>query len=235
MKTKQLVLIDLDDTLWDTKRNNQKSLYELYTALNWGQYFVSFDDFLCLYEPINHGLWAEYAEGKIDKDTLSIERLRRPLEGKEEHNRNEWLEINERFLMLMTKQRGLCPEALPVLSYLHERYQVCILSNGFGKVQHDKLRDTGLLSYVHHVVLSEDIGVNKPDRRIFDYALELCQAQANECVMIGDSWFTDITGASNAGIESIWYNPEGFSPFETQNVAPPKHTIQTLTELYTLL
>lgn len=228
-------MIDLDDTLWDTKHNNQKSLHELYTALNWGQYFVSFDDFVSLYEPINHALWAEYAEGKIDQETLSIDRLRRPLEGKVELSRGEWLDINEQFLSLVTAQRGLCAEALPILSYLHERYQVCILSNGFGQIQYAKLRDTGLLPYVHHVVLSEDIGINKPSRRIFEHALELCGADAVESVMIGDSWFTDIVGASNAGIDSIWYNPEGFDLLEAQGVTPPRHTIRALKELYTLL
>lgn len=235
--SRRVVLIDLDDTLWDTRSNNRQSLRELYTALNWGQYFVSFEDFEALYLPINVHLWEEFGRGKVSKRELSIERLRRPLSGYLELSDEQWLRINDEFMELVRQKRGLCPGALETLSYLHQHYEVVIVSNGFGSVQYSKLRDTGLSDYVDRVVLSEDVGINKPDRRIFEYALSLGAGFApSEAVMVGDSWTADIIGASNAEIPSIWYNPDGNLMADLPRVAnPPLYTIRHLTELTHLL
>jgi FMN phosphatase YigB (HAD superfamily) len=58
------------------------------------------------------------------------------------------------------------------------------------------------------LIASEDVGVSKPDRGIFDIALERLGATAADAVMVGDSWANDIAGAVNAGIRAIWFNPD---------------------------
>ena len=80
LKNKKIVLIDLDDTLWDTWGNNKESLNELYTALQWGQYFSSFSSFFDeYYYPVNHKLWSLYNEEAITKEDLSLRRLYEPI------------------------------------------------------------------------------------------------------------------------------------------------------------
>ncbi len=234
----RLVLIDLDDTLWDTQRNNKESLSELYTALNWGQYFVSFEAFFEVYFPINIALWEQYARGEVDERTLSIERLRRPLAPFEKHSDTEWLSYDDQLMELIRSKRGLCPGALETLEYLHGRYPVCMLSNGFGRVQYAKVQDSGLAPHVDAIVLSEEVGFRKPDPRIFAHALDLMKVSPSESIMIGDSWSADIVGASRSGVPSVWYNPHGFpapSIPEGESFTPPQHIITHLSELREIL
>lgn len=235
-KKPKLILIDLDDTLWATQRNNKRGLQALYTALEWGQYFVSFDEFFALYEPINHALWSEYNVGAISKEALSVERLRRPLEGKLEQSMQAWQRADELFISLVKEQTELCPHALEVMAELKQRYPIAILSNGFGSLQHTKVERSGLTPYVDQVILSDELGINKPDPRIFQHALSLMgNVQAEDAVMIGDSYHSDIIGASNAGIPSIWYNPQGWWADESVSITAPIATITDLRALLTLL
>lgn len=231
----KVLFIDLDDTLWATKVNNKLGLQEIYTALGWGQYFLSFEDYYARYEPINYQLWSDYALGKVDKQTLSLERLRRPLEGLLSLDDQEWSRVDEQFLEAVRRQRGLCPYALEAMSYLKERYKVCILSNGFASVQYHKLRYSGLMPHVDEVVLSDEVGVHKPDPEIFRIARERMQCAPEECLMIGDSYMSDIVGASRAGIRSIWYSPEGYTLACDEDVTPPIATITSLIQLKELL
>ena len=61
--------------------------------------------------------------------------------------------------------------------------------------------------YLKHIVLSETAKALKPDKRIFEYAMQLNNAKASECIMIGDSYDADIVGTRNAGIDQVYYNP----------------------------
>ena len=72
------------------------------------------------------------------------------------------------------------------------------------EVQYKKLRSANLEHYFSHIVLSEAAGALKPDKRIFEYALELNNANAIETIMIGDSYAADIVGAKNAGIDQVY-------------------------------
>ncbi|MDO4706825.1 MAG: YjjG family noncanonical pyrimidine nucleotidase [Porphyromonadaceae bacterium] len=231
----KLLLIDLDDTLWATKVNNKIALQQVYTALNWGQYFLCFEDYYAAYLPINHQLWKDYALGKVDKATLSLERLRRPFQGRLSLSEGEWRAVDASFLNAVRQQTGLCPHALETLRYLKGRYRICILSNGFASVQYDKLERSGLMPYVDAVVLSDEVGVHKPDPEIFRIALERMGCVAEESLMIGDSYVSDIVGASGSGIRSIWYSPEGYTLDCDAEVTPPIATITDLSELIHLL
>lgn len=232
---KKLLLIDLDDTLWATYVNNKRSIEELYTALNWGQYFVSFEAFFDLYYSVNVELWEQYNRGEIDKATLSRERLRRPLSSHLELSDQECERIDTRYLALVREQTLLCPNALEVMRYLKPRYRICLLSNGFSEVQQSKVTSSGLAPYIDNMVLSEDLGINKPRREIFDYALERMGVGHAEAVMIGDSFSSDIVGASNAGIDSIWYNAYRFPMPVLEGVTPPRYIVHDLAELLELL
>lgn len=231
----RLLLIDLDDTLWATQRNNRDGLQELYTVLDWGQYFVSFEAYYDVYIRHNNKLWDRYNHGLITKEELCVERLSHPLKDFLDLSEESWLSIDEEYRGRVRLKRTLCPHALEVLAYLHERYRICILSNGFRELQYDKLERSGLSRYCHGVVLSDEVGYNKPDPRIFAHALEQMGCSVDETLMIGDSWGTDITGATASGIRSLWYNPEHLSLPEDAGQSTLLTQIHDLRELYRLL
>ncbi len=230
------LFIDLDDTLWATSVNNRIALNKLYEFASWSEIFASFDAYYEVYSQINIELWLSYNQGRVTKQELSIERMRRPLLVKGiKLTEERALKFNEKFISFMREQRLLCPNALEVMAYLKNRYEICILSNGFGDIQYRKLSDTGLGKYVDEVVLSSDLGINKPDKRIFDFALQKMKVEKSECIMIGDSWCSDICGASNADIKSIWYNPKSYELPDDSQIQLPIAVIEDLVELKGLL
>lgn len=73
---------------------------------------------------------------------------------------------------------------------------------------HIKLETSGLDKYFPIVINSEVCGFKKPDVKIFDYAFKVTSATNSDSIMIGDDWDADITGAMNAGMPYIWFNPK---------------------------
>ena len=104
---------------------------------------------------------------------------------------------------------NLIPYAEKVVRELSGRYPLYVVTNGFRETQYIKLKECGLYRYFRGVVCSEEAGANKPSPVIFGYALRAAGVGADEAVMIGDDPQTDILGASNAGIDSVWFNPFG--------------------------
>ena len=99
------------------------------------------------------------------------------------------------------------PYAGELLEYCTSRHlPMTIISNGFTEVQYRKLRNSNIEQYFTHVVLSEAVGALKPSREIFEYALKLNNARADETLMIGDSFDADILGAVGAGIDAVYLN-----------------------------
>lgn len=202
------LFIDLDDTLWDTYHNNKECLEELYNIHNFGCYYASFEAFFDLYWPNNNKLWAQYRNHEIDRQTLIFERFNYILAPIGITDKTKILAINNDFLQLTTTKTGLIKGAIELLNYLHKRYRLFILSNGFREVQLKKLQNSGLAEYFERLILSEDAGVQKPHKGIFDYALVNTNSRKNESIMIGDSWDADIVGAYNSKIDQIWFNPQ---------------------------
>ena len=104
-----------------------------------------------------------------------------------------------------------------LVRYLAEKYPLTIVTNGFVEVQYEKFDKSGLRDCFAHIVLSEEVGCQKPNQRIFEEALRRNGLAAAEVIMIGDSWNSDIQGAINACIDQIWvkWNPGQSDPDKT--------------------
>ena len=227
------LLIDLDDTLWDFKRNSKIAMQEIFNDYELIDYYDSFESFYSIYMDKNHQLWEQYAKGEVTKDFLSLERFLYPLRivGKEDVELAK--KLGEDFLYRTTMQTNLVDGAIEILDYLKGKgYILSIISNGFVEVQYTKLRRSGLLPYFSNVFLSEEIGCQKPNIRFFQAVLEKLQAKPTECLVIGDNLQTDIQGAQNANINSIFFaNGSEFSENSGQFMV----IIQNLMQLKKLL
>lgn len=209
MQRYKSLFIDLDDTLYDFSGASRESFMETYELLGYGRYFDSFGQYISLYEPYNLELWHIYGEGKITKEELNRRRYSYPLECVGVNDP----QLAERFcreaLSRIPTKNKLMPGAVELLEYLRPKYSLYILSNGFKELQSHKMRTAGIDKYFDALILSEDIGVNKPNPELYNYALQKTGAQLNESIMIGDMFDTDIAGAANIGMEQIYYNPKG--------------------------
>jgi HAD superfamily hydrolase (TIGR01549 family) len=103
--------------------------------------------------------------------------------------------------------RRAIPGAVEVLSWLREQgYILVVVTNGLTHVQQEKMEVCGITHLVDHLITAQDVGSVKPERAMFQVALERCGAEAHEALMIGDSWGSDIIGAQVAGLQAIWFN-----------------------------
>ncbi|MBR5327381.1 MAG: YjjG family noncanonical pyrimidine nucleotidase [Paludibacteraceae bacterium] len=215
MKQYKAVFIDWDDTLGDFHGAADLALAEMYDKYQLDRYFASLNEFVGLYKPHNLELWAKYGEDKVTKEYLSLDRFWFPLmhaskldEKFDKTLRQELFalaeQLSEDFLHLTTAHFSLLPGAEDLVRYLARKYPLTIVTNGFIEVQYEKFEKSGLRDCFAHVVLSEEVGCQKPNPRIFEEALRLNGLQADEVVMVGDSWYSDIQGAINAGIDQIW-------------------------------
>ena len=226
------VFIDLDDTLWDFHANAKSSLQEIYEERNLGQFFDSFEQYFTIYAKRNVELWEMYGKGTISKEELSLERFQHPLIQVGVDNAVLAKEIGEQYLGLLPTRTMLVPYAKELLDYLYPKYPLTIVSNGFVEVQYKKLHSCRIEQYFSHVVLSEAAEALKPDKRIFEYALQLNNAIAAETIMIGDSYESDIRGARNAGIDQIYFNP-GIEVMEKDK--PATYWVKSLEEIKNIL
>ena len=202
------LFIDLDDTIYDFSAASRESFHETYDLLHYERYFDSFEQYMQIYEPYNLELWRIYGEGKITKAELNRRRYLHPLEtvGVNDPQLAETF-CHEALGRIPTKNK-LVDGAMELLEYLKPKYRMHILSNGFKELQSHKMRTSGILHYFDSLILSEDIGINKPRRELFEYALQKSGSQVNESIMIGDMFDTDIAGAAGVGMEQIYYNPK---------------------------
>lgn len=206
----KVVFVDLDDTIWDFRVNSLLALRAVYDELEVRCEIPDYEQFKCSYMATNKELWELYHHNRITKDFLLRERFARPfrLAGSRVADDDRFLSrLNDRYLDILSQQTTLVPGAVELLDYLTDRgYPLYILSNGFAEVQSRKLRSGGIDRYFRRIILSDEIGITKPDRRLFDYALQQIGATADEAVILGDNYDADILGAMNAGWKAIYFN-----------------------------
>lgn len=231
MRKYKHLFIDLDDTLWDIHRNSKECLEEIYHDYGYSQYFKTFNDYYNVYMPSNHHLWGLYRDGKIDKDKLIVERFLVPVRrfgiDDVEYARN----LSDDFLERTTLKTKLIDGTIELLNYLKPNYQMHILSNGFKEVQYKKIENSGLKPFFDKIILSDEVGINKPHAGFFNHALQQTNASHHEAIMIGDSWDADIVGAYNSNIDQLWLNPKESQP----NVFTPTYSVKTLDEIKDIL
>jgi putative hydrolase of the HAD superfamily len=225
------VFLDLDDTIWDFHTNAKMSLKKTFEDMKLDR-FADFEDFFALYAKKNTELWGLYGKNEITKDYLMMERFRYPLEKIGIENDSLRKQLGDTYLRLLPTRTALMPHARKLVEYLFEKYPLTIISNGFVEVQYEKLKYSYLSHFFTHLVFSEDAGALKPDKKIFEHALALNKAKAEDAIMIGDNFEADIKGAMNAGIDQLFFNPSGKSIVSN---CSPNYSVSSLKTVFELL
>jgi HAD superfamily hydrolase (TIGR01549 family) len=105
--------------------------------------------------------------------------------------------------------RRAMPGAVALLEALRPRVKIGIVTNNTLSEQRVKLDVCGLALHIDVLVASQDVGIAKPDPRIFAIALARLGVPAERAVMVGDSWTADVLGARAAGVQAVWFNASG--------------------------
>ncbi|SDJ90059.1 putative hydrolase of the HAD superfamily [Ferrimonas sediminum] len=167
------------------------------------------------YQQRNRPLWVAYQNGEIG--ARELQRIRfEPWTGRLALSAAE---INAAFLKAMAEVCQPLPGARTLLTALHRQAQLGIITNGFTDLQQARLKNTNLEGLFSLLVISEQVGVAKPDPRIFDHAKSLMEnSPAQRVLMVGDNPHSDILGGQRAGFDTCWLNqhdrpcPDGIVP-----------------------
>ncbi|WKK57796.1 YjjG family noncanonical pyrimidine nucleotidase [Sphingobacterium sp. BN32] len=225
---KKHLFFDLDHTIWDFDKNAEETLHDLYFKYKFDDLFniPTSDSFIETYTVNNHRVWGLYHHGKIDKPTLRYLRFADTFTQLGVDPSMFPTEFEEEYLAICPTKTNLFPNAHETLAYLKDKYTLHLISNGFKEACEKKLEHSKLAPYFNTIVISEIVGINKPDPRIFEHALQNGQAQREQAVMIGDNIDADVRGAQNAGIEAIFFNP-----LEVEKPGDVNYMIKDLKEL----
>ena len=198
------VYFDLDHTLWDFEKN---SALAMETILKKHQIEVDLTDFLNHYVPINLQYWDWYRNEKISQAELRVGRLKDTF-GLLNYaiNDDKILLLSDEYVHYLPTFSYLYEGAIDVLKYLKTKYRLHIITNGFQNVQDGKLKNSGIDIYFETITNSETAGAKKPNPKIFEHSLSLCNVNKQNAIMIGDCLDADVGGALNFGMDAIFFN-----------------------------
>ena len=227
MKYKHL-FFDLDHTLWDFDANAHETLVELYAIFQLeSKGVIPFEDFYKLYKIHNEILWDRFHKGFITADELKWKRMWRTLLEFKIGDEALAKQMSEKFLEILPTKKLLFPNTVEVLDYLkNKHYELHLITNGFEKTQWTKLNNSGLNIYFDQVVTSEGSNSVKPQKEIFEYAMNKAGASLNQSIMLGDNLEADIQGAINVGMDNIFVNH-----IHVSTTLKPTYTVNNLREL----
>lgn len=227
------LFFDLDHTLWDFEKNSAECLADIYEIFNFKNLNISsLEMFQQEFSIVNRHHWSLLEQNLITHEDLRRRRFQETLEnlGVKDLKKSFGLEINEYFLELLPKKAHLIEGAVEVLEYLLPKYELHIISNGWQDIQVNKMKSSEIHHYFGEIITNELAGTRKPDRRIFDYAVDVTKADLSESLMIGDNYEADILGAINAKMDTVFYNPDDIPTSQK-----PTFDIKKLIELKEIL
>jgi len=196
----QVLLLDADDTLFDFQAGNHVAVMQLMAELG-ADWPTVYED----YQVHNHACWAALERGEMTQSVLRVERFRRFMAAHDVPGDPE--AVADRFVELLGRQCIMLPHAVDVVRQLAEKLPLVIVTNGIEAIQRARFAKAPIRPYITRMVISEALGITKPDPRIFEAALEGIPPE--KALVVGDSLRSDILGAQNAGIDACWYNPKG--------------------------
>lgn len=198
------IFFDLDDTLLDFHASETNAIKKVLKKYN-----LPFDtETVALYSKINLSYWKRFENGEIKKSDIFVNRFITFLEklGEERDAQS----MCEDYFAMLSLEHPFVEGAFEVLKTVKERgYKICITTNGVSSTQYRRIKESGIEDIADCIVVSEEVGFQKPDKRYFEFAMEKCgESDASRILVVGDSQSSDILGALNSSMDSCWFNPK---------------------------
>lgn len=204
MSVIRFVYFDLDDTLLNHRHAEKKALADLcerYTDV-FGP--VPVETVQETYHHHNVLLWSRYSAGEIGQDDLKRLRFELVVEALS-LNCAEPDGLNTFYLDSYARYWRFTEGAREAFHAIADRYSVGVLTNGFAATQHAKLdRFPEIRDRLRTLIISDEVGYMKPDRRLFEHAARLAGHDAEAILYVGDSYESDVRGAIGAGWQCAW-------------------------------
>lgn len=207
----QVIYFDLDNTLVDHSGAEKRALQDVLREYPDEFPKTTFKEFAAKYKLINDRMWRELAAGEMTAEELKTHRFIELMGLSPKTDApDSAFEIGEWYLERYAKHWRLFDGAQHAITAAAELTPTGLMSNGFRLQVLGKIKRFAWESTFDYVVISEEVGIMKPHRGIFDYARQLAGvAKPRHILYVGDHYESDILGASKAGWKTIWLNHYG--------------------------
>ncbi len=205
LKNVKAVIFDADDTIINHKECEKQALQYLFDKIG-KKYNNQYQD---IFRPLDWQLWDDVTNKKNIVPVEKIPEYRFELFFKEINiEYDNYKKANELFKEGFSKTSALTLNAYEVVKYLYDKgYKIYVITNGIVELQKPRIMNSAIASYISNIIISEQVGVSKPDCKIFNILLKREKLKSDEVIMVGDSLEKDVKGAHNSNIKAIWYNP----------------------------
>ncbi len=202
-KKYELILFDLDGTLFDYTKAEE---YALKKSMEYFGVDLSPDFYLEKYKKINREVWGELERGETSLEKLKLKRFRVLFDtlGIKQNIKS----FSDSYLNFISKTSFVIEGAEKVVASLYRKYKLALVTNGIYSAQYARLMGSPLKDYFDIFIVSEKIGVAKPESDFFRYVFKITEhSNKNTAIIIGDSLSSDIKGGFDFGIDTCWFNP----------------------------
>lgn len=198
------VFFDLDHTLWDFERNSALTFEKILKRNNIP---VDHKKFVEHYVPINIKYWELFRDDKISKEAMRFGRLQDTFAFFDFEVETEVLStLSEEYIQFLPENNYVFDGTFELLDYLKPKYNLHIITNGFHDLQNQKMDNSKLTPYFKTITNSESTGVKKPNKIIFEHAVNKAKTKKENSIMIGDCIDADVLGALNYGMDAILFS-----------------------------
>ena len=224
MKTYRGFLLDADNTLFNYDQAEEEALDE---TLAVAAPLVPREKARASYRSINAGYWKRFEQGAVSLAALKVGRFVDLL--KELGLEGDAEVLSDGYLTRLSQKAHFLPHAREVVLDLSRRADLCLVTNGISRVQRGRLGLSGIAGCFTAILISEELGVAKPDPRFFQAACDALHLPPSDLLCVGDTPAADVQGARAAGIDACWYSPSGADwPL---GAGAPDYIIRSLKEL----
>ena len=221
------ISFDADGTLWDfegvMRHALECALAELRRLVPSAPDSLSIETLIAIRDQV-----AEEQKGRgLTHEAIRLEAFKQTLQFINHPDDDLAVHLNTLYLKHRFEDITLFDDVLPTLDVLQGHYIMGLLSNGNTYPER-----CGLGGYFQFVVFAQDYGIQKPDPRLFEIAIERAECTKHHLLHVGDSFQNDVIGARQVGIKSVWLNRQR-EDMETKE--QPDFEISSLRELTKIL
>lgn len=197
----QWLLFDFDNTLVDFTNTSKNALWKSF--LDFGSHCT--ETIYALYKDINHQVWSAFERGEMSAEHLRTERFSRLFQAIEEEPASP-AAFSKRYLENLVALSHTYNGVHELLDQLGQDYQLGLITNGLKEVQRPRLELLRMTRHFSTIVVSDEIGVAKPDHAFFDFTYRSLSASPakDKVLVIGDNLESDIKGGNNFGHTTCW-------------------------------
>jgi len=222
-KKYEWLLFDLDNTLMNFHSASHSAFHGSMRELGLTEKEIDYAE----YNIHNHLVWSEFESGKIDALTLRPKRFQLFFDAIG-HTKSDPSKANAAYLNHLILHPEMMDDAYALLNQVKPHYKLGLITNGLKEVQRPRLKAAKIYDYFDVIVVSDEIGHAKPQKGYFDHvASEMGSFDLNNAIVIGDSLNSDIIGAINYGLDSVWLNNHG----KTSGDLNPTHEVRNVKEI----